>query len=142
MAPERGRTLCTCKAAHDVQIRIFLHKDYPSGLIRKWYVLTPSNFRCFIFINENKKPKCGVHLFSVKFKHPFCAQTTFTVRFGCCTHLAVYCVKIRSITLKIRSQRWFEFDFTFCTCSAKRLDEIVYFLLDSDFESLSINTKV
>ena len=75
----------------------------------------------FISIDENKKPKFCVQMFYVKFKHKLCFQTTFFVH---CWIQQIY----ECITLKNRSKRWFEFEFTL-----RRLDEIVHFLLDSDY---------
>ena len=116
----RARPHAMCK--FDFFFIKIIHKAlYVNG--KFWHSLTAA---VLFLLMKTRNPNLGYTCFKSNSGTHFALRQLFSVLFGCYTHLSVYWVKIRSITLKIRSQRWFEFDFTFCTCSAKRLDEIVY----------------
>ena len=98
-------------------------------------MLSLRNLKPWFFFNLKTKMQIRGTIVFQQFKAHFFIKTFF---FRCNTYLSMYWWKIRSMTLKIRSQRLFQINFAFCTCITKLLHINDFFHIDYVNQSITI----
>ena len=116
MAPFCLRTICTCTARRDMQIRFFFNTNYSEVPVSKCWGLLSSNFDLFIFYQLKTKIQIRGTIVFQQFRAHVFIKPLCLLLFRFNIYLSMYQFKIRSMTLKIWSCRRFKFGFTFCTC--------------------------